>query len=82
MDTHTLQEALIRISRAAGQRILNIYNDPSRFEIVDFKADDSPLTQADRDANELIVEQLAALTPDVCDVLICRPHLPRTSVTC
>lgn len=50
------------IATDAGQRILEIYNGPFDVEL---KGDNSPLTQADRAAHELIVARLAALTPDI-----------------
>lgn len=50
------------ISVEAGVRILDVYR---RDFSVAHKADDSPLTEADRAAHELIVARLAALTPDV-----------------
>ncbi len=60
-----LKDSLIQISREAGEKILEIYNDPQLFEKIDTKADDSPLTLADRSANSLIVEQLSSLTPEI-----------------
>ncbi|MEM1042749.1 MAG: 3'(2'),5'-bisphosphate nucleotidase CysQ [Bacteroidota bacterium] len=51
-----------QIAEEAGRKILDHYAD----EIpVDYKADDSPLTQADRAAHHLIVERLRAAFPDV-----------------
>ena len=56
---------IISLSEAAGAKILEIYADETRFEVVDFKADDSPLTMADKAAHEVIAAGLAQLTPDV-----------------
>jgi 3'(2'), 5'-bisphosphate nucleotidase len=50
------------IAAAAARRILEIYNGPFDVEL---KGDNSPLTQADRAAHELIAARLAALTPDI-----------------
>src|SRR5699024_26320 len=53
--------AVCRIARDAGQATLPIYH--SDFE-VQTKADDSPLTQADLAAHDVIARRLAELTPD------------------
>lgn len=50
------------IAADAGRLILEHYATP--FE-VDYKADDSPLTIADRASHELIAGRLTALTPDI-----------------
>jgi len=55
-------QALVDIINRAGQAILDIYE--SDFE-VENKADESPLTQADLTAHKIIVEGLAAATPDI-----------------
>ncbi len=65
MELHTLLTELNLTAKEAGKKILEIYNDESRFQVVDFKADDSPLTQADKAAHEVITSRLAALTPDI-----------------
>jgi len=51
----------VSISRRAGQEILHIYE--SDFD-VETKADNSPLTAADRAAHQLICRELTELTPD------------------
>lgn len=51
------------ISAAACAAILTVYNS-DKFD-VEHKADDSPLTQADLAANQVIVNGLSALTPDI-----------------
>ena len=53
---------VIEIARAAGARIMRYYDGDMD---VDTKADDSPVTQADLDANALITERLNDRTPDV-----------------
>ncbi|MEM6782670.1 MAG: 3'(2'),5'-bisphosphate nucleotidase CysQ [Bacteroidota bacterium] len=50
------------IAAQAGQRILDYYDQDLP---VDYKADDSPLTHADRASHAYIVEALQALTPDI-----------------
>ncbi|MHB8345580.1 MAG: 3'(2'),5'-bisphosphate nucleotidase CysQ [Acidiferrobacterales bacterium] len=54
-----LEQAVV-IARAAGERILTVYQRDFQ---VDSKADGSPLTEADTAANNLIIERLAALVP-------------------
>lgn len=61
-DLAELTEQVVAISRLAGREILKIYD--SHFE-VEIKADDSPLTAADRAAHELITASLAELTPEI-----------------
>lgn len=52
-----------RIAREAGARIMAIY---TRDDLgIEAKADESPLTLADKAAHEHIVAELAALTPDI-----------------
>lgn len=48
----------------AGEAILAVYANPARFN-TQHKSDDSPLTDADLAANQILVERLAALTPDI-----------------
>ncbi len=55
-------DALIKISREAGNAILDIYN--TDFD-VEKKADQSPLTAADLASHKIIVEALKKLTPDI-----------------
>ena len=50
------------IARAAGDAILTIYRQPFA---VEYKQDESPLTAADQGAHEVIVQELARLTPDI-----------------
>ena len=56
------REALLQIVVAAGEEILDVYGED--FE-VETKADQSPLTEADRHANEVIVRMLREATPDI-----------------
>lgn len=64
-----LAQEIIAISKAAGAAILNIYKDESKFG-VEQKKDDSPLTQADKNANDIIVaglEKLATQYPIISE---------------
>jgi 3'(2'), 5'-bisphosphate nucleotidase len=49
-----------QIACSAGKEILSIYEDSRSIDVM-VKADNSPLTEADRRAHNVIVEQLAAL---------------------
>lgn len=62
LDGQVLSE-VIDIARQAGRRILEVYARGDHG--VELKQDNSPLTEADRLANELIVAALAKLTPRV-----------------
>ena len=57
-----MDAALIEIVEAAGSAVLEVY--AGAFE-VETKADDSPLTEADRRSHCIIVDGLRALTPDL-----------------
>ena len=52
--------ALLKIADDAGQAILAVYDEPVELTV---KADESPLTQADRASHQLIEQRLQALTP-------------------
>lgn len=55
-------DAVIAIARAAGHAIMSIYAKDFSVEV---KEDDSPLTLADKASNDLIVQRLQQLTPDI-----------------
>ncbi|MBK6267057.1 3'(2'),5'-bisphosphate nucleotidase CysQ [Marivirga sp. S37H4] len=59
------QEQLIKelkiISFNAGKAIMEIYNDADLSKVVDHKADDSPLTLADKAADKVIMKGLQSL---------------------
>ena len=59
----TIQE-INQIAIDAGAVIMDIYEDESQFEI-SLKSDESPLTKADRAANQIICDRLIQLTPDL-----------------
>ncbi len=63
ISKHTLNE-MCRIAEAASAEILTVYNSAADIEI-EHKADDSPLTLADRRAHELIERELLAFAPDI-----------------
>src|SRR5580658_4797458 len=63
IDNKTLLNAVIVCARQAGQVIMEIY-DNGRVDTA-YKADLSPLTQADTRANDLILHALHKLTPNV-----------------
>ena len=62
MDRAALRPDVIEIAREAGARILDHYHADVA---VNTKSDHSPVTQADLDANALIINRLRTLTPDV-----------------
>jgi len=55
-------DALCAVARLAGQAILQVYGTDFAVELKD---DDSPITRADRASNEIILQSLAALHPDI-----------------
>ncbi len=58
-------QKLIKIARKASDAILEVYNDHSLFNIVDFKSDDSPLTIADKRSHNIIANELMNLYPEI-----------------
>ncbi len=50
------------LAEEAGRIILDFYDKPLP---IDYKSDDSPLTQADQASHNFLVEKLTALTPDI-----------------
>ena len=61
-DRLALLDAIVVLSREAGRIILPFYREEV---VVDDKADGSPVTDADRAADALIVPALKTLTPDI-----------------
>ncbi len=59
--THTLAH----IARQAGEAILNIYHHSDFSQTVEWKADSSPLTMADKAAHEVIANALKISYPDI-----------------
>lgn len=62
MDLLKLAETLIPVARAAGAIELKYYHDGA--EVID-KADGSPVTLADQEAEKLITEALQKIAPDI-----------------
>jgi len=60
-DTDLLNN-ICGIARRAGEAIMEIYS--KEFDTT-YKKDNSPLTQADKAANKIIISELSALTPDI-----------------
>jgi len=54
-------DQILDIARMAGEKILEIYNDEKLSKVVDHKADDSPLTLADKASNDVIISRLINL---------------------
>jgi 3'(2'), 5'-bisphosphate nucleotidase len=61
-DIKDTTDALIALAKLAGEAIMLIYQGDIE---VEHKADNSPLTAADRAAHEVIAEGLKRLTPDI-----------------
>jgi len=62
IDKHTLAEAFCSIAERAGHEILSVYHGD--FEVRS-KADSSPVTDADERAEQLILEGLSRIVPDI-----------------
>lgn len=62
MNYHQYLEQVIVIAKAAGEAIMQVYS--TDFNVVK-KDDNSPLTQADLVAHQVIVQALSKLTPDI-----------------
>src|SRR5688572_32479811 len=55
---------ILPVLRDASNAILDVYSDETKFN-TQTKEDQSPLTEADKRSNEIIVERLQKLYPDV-----------------
>lgn len=62
MSYHQYIEQVIVIAKAAGDAIMQVYS--TDFNVVK-KEDNSPLTQADLAAHQVIIQALSKLTPDI-----------------
>ncbi len=58
-------DAVCSIAQLAGDAIMKIYQEKDFSNITDFKADNSPLTLADKNAHEVIVHGLQTLYPAI-----------------
>ena len=65
MDYNNLLNSIIKISNQAGEKILDIYNSPNTSFKIEYKNDSSPLTIADKAANEVIVNGLKNLDSNI-----------------
>ena len=61
-DPYSLLSDVLRLVETAGQAILEVY---SSAHDVGYKADDSPITRADRAAHEILSAGLRRLTPEI-----------------
>ena len=64
MKEDKILEFCKELSVKAGQAIMDIYNESDSVE-VDYKADESPLTKADKVSNSIIVEALRERYSDI-----------------
>lgn len=65
MYLNNLVQPLIEIARSASKEVMAIYENEVLFGQVDAKADNSPLTLADKAAHQMIATALSELTPDL-----------------
>lgn len=61
----SLIPGLIDIVNKAASEILEVYHDETLFKEIERKADYSPVTLADKRANQIIVDGLSKLTPEI-----------------
>ena len=61
---NTMTNTILSILREASEAVLEIYADVDRFE-KELKADQSPLTAADRKSNQIIIDRLSEYYPDI-----------------
>jgi 3'(2'), 5'-bisphosphate nucleotidase len=61
----TMKQELIDLAYLAGEKIMDIYLHEHFEDSIDFKADDSPLTKADKAAHIIIDEALKRLWPEI-----------------
>lgn len=59
-----LLSSIIKIAKLAAKKILDIYQDPSAFDVT-YKEDASPVTRADQISHEIITEGLSQLIMDI-----------------
>jgi 3'(2'), 5'-bisphosphate nucleotidase len=64
MLTESEIQSLLKLAREAGKAIMEVYNDPSGFD-VETKDDNSPLTRADKASHDVISKGLKKLFPDI-----------------
>jgi 3'(2'), 5'-bisphosphate nucleotidase len=59
-----MSKSILPILRQAGEAIMDVYQDESKFE-TEYKDDKSPLTIADTRSNDILCKMLGALYPDI-----------------
>ncbi len=64
MDLTAAKNKLVLIAKIAGDAIMDIYSNEADFGI-ETKGDDSPLTKADKAANDIICKGLLEMTPNI-----------------
>ncbi len=64
-DLKQLESYCCHLSKEAGKKIMEVYNDPDLFTQTEIKGDNSPLTLADKRANDLIVTGLKEKYPAI-----------------
>ena len=62
-DDTIMRKALVQLMRDAGEAIMQVYESDDVG--VETKGDESPVTQADLAAHQILVDGLARLTPDL-----------------
>ncbi len=60
----SLLQAVLKIARSASTAIMAVYDNPATIASIT-KEDNSPLTEADRQAHRIITSALQQLTPDI-----------------
>ncbi len=73
MNLEKLQQPVLEIAVKAGDKILEIYQQP--FDVHE-KTDGSPVTTADQSAHELIAAELERLTPEIPVLSEESAHIP------
>lgn len=58
-------QRIIEIALLAGKEVMEVYKKDDFSSHIDFKADDSPLTLADKEANRVIMDELAKYYPEI-----------------
>ena len=57
--------ALIDIAQQAGKAIMEVYSNAADQQGLSFKSDSSPLTEADKQSNDIICAGLSRISPDI-----------------
>ncbi|MFI3326817.1 MAG: 3'(2'),5'-bisphosphate nucleotidase CysQ [Clostridia bacterium] len=65
IDLKNMEKICCDVAVTAGLKIMEIYNDESKFKKVEYKSDNSPLTMADKEANAIIVKVLEENFPEM-----------------